>query len=486
MTFYGSVPNKHHHLLTKAERDLLQADRPGYGSRTRLEVAFNLVNATVGAGIIGLPFAVAHAGFFLGVAASIFVAILSQTGLYMLIVAGQRVGIYKFALLVEYLLGRPGYHFLNLMIFIQAGGAAVSYFILLGDTVTVLCQRYLPQFSILSDRSIIVPIIGLCCILPLTTSRSIGSLARWSTVAVFTLPVILLSILIRAPAYAPDTHIPLTWFGSDIFGALGIMAFAFTCSQVAFNNYLTLEDQTAHSWRQTTTISSGISWLASMTFAIIGFLCFGENVQSNLFMNFAPDDPVVNIGRLALGLNMVLSIPVAFFPTREAVQKSLGFETATKQPTTFQHYIVTIVLFVILLITGVTVKSLGKVYALVGGVSATTLAFILPACAYLVTRRRTATSTDVSVYPTLTASTAVSPMDEDKSPLVFSDVASFASSSRTPIFDEEDVSTVDNYEMLDDDELPEPSFWLDIAAGLLIVWGFMVMVFSTSGVLTQS
>lgn len=60
---------------------------------------------------------------------SIFVAILSQVGLYMVVLAGQRVGIYKFALLVEYLLGRTGYHFLNFMIFVQAGGACISYFI---------------------------------------------------------------------------------------------------------------------------------------------------------------------------------------------------------------------------------------------------------------------------------------------------------------------------------------------------------------------
>lgn len=130
MSNYGSIPSPPlKSYLTQAERDLLQADRPGYGSRSKLEVSFNLVNATVGAGIIGLPFAIARAGFFVGILASIGIALLAQVGLYMLIIAGQRVGIYKFALLVEYLLGRPGYHFLNFIICVQAGGASVSYFI---------------------------------------------------------------------------------------------------------------------------------------------------------------------------------------------------------------------------------------------------------------------------------------------------------------------------------------------------------------------
>lgn len=140
-------------------------------------------------------------------------------------------------------------------------------------------------------------------------SRSIGSLARWSIVSVACLPIILLTILIRAPAYAPKESIPLEVVGDDVFGALGIMAFAFTCHQVAFNNYLTLEDQSTSSWKHTTIFSTSISWLISMIFAIIGYLCFGANVQSNLFMNFASDDPIINIGRFALSMSMILTIP---------------------------------------------------------------------------------------------------------------------------------------------------------------------------------
>lgn len=125
---YGTVETSGREL-TPEDRDILQADRPGYGSRSKLEVAFNLVNATVGAGIIGLPFALYHAGFVLGVMMSIFVAIVSQLGLYMLVVAGLRVRIYKFAGLVEYLLGRFGYHFLNVMVLVQSAGVCTSYFI---------------------------------------------------------------------------------------------------------------------------------------------------------------------------------------------------------------------------------------------------------------------------------------------------------------------------------------------------------------------
>lgn len=126
---YGTINKLDDTFLTESERDILQADRPGYGSRSKIECAFNLVNSIVGAGIIGLPFAIYLAGFWVGVLLSVFVAILCQLGLHMLIVSGQRTNTFKFADLMESVLGPFGYYLLNFLILVQAGGACVSYFI---------------------------------------------------------------------------------------------------------------------------------------------------------------------------------------------------------------------------------------------------------------------------------------------------------------------------------------------------------------------
>ncbi|KAI7860543.1 transmembrane amino acid transporter protein-domain-containing protein [Circinella umbellata] len=562
MTDYGSIYKPHQQIstsqipLTNAERDLLQADRPGYGTRNKFEVAFNLVNATVGAGIMGLPFAVSHAGFVTGIIASVWVACLSQLGLYMLILAGNRTGIYKYAVLVEHVMGRFGYHFLNFMIIIQAGGGCISYFILLGDTIPLLLDRYLPQYPLLSNRAFFVTAVSLICILPLNMRRSIGSLARWSMVSVMCLPIIIVTILIRAPAYyeKKPPHEPSdgpAWsiVGTDVFGAMGIMAFAFTCTQVAFNNFLTLKDQSHNAWRHSTIMSTTMSWTISMVFAVVGYICFGKDVQSNLFMNFDQNDPLINLGRLALGISMIFTIPMCFYPTREAVQKSLGFETATKQPNQIQHYSVTVIVFVILMAIGIAVQSLGKVYALAGGFAATTIANILPGATHLVTRfwRRRSSSTKQERSPTLTTAptltvaptlsntttTGTKYMDDKllalPGPIITSDTQSCSSPRILPVnynsgsnngksspppyynnnyypYDEEDVSTVDGGEMRTDDSDSLSSYssaqdmlhddeeeeqrprieFLDVVAVILIFWGFLVMFLSVSSVLTGS
>lgn len=141
---YGSTDDAEYNNLTTAQEairidhDVLQANQPGYGTRNKVEVAFNLVNATVGAGIIGLPFAIYHAGLVFGLVASVFVALISQLGLYMLITAGHRVHIYKYADLVEYLLGRPGFWFLNTTLLLQSIGITISYYICKLHIITIL------------------------------------------------------------------------------------------------------------------------------------------------------------------------------------------------------------------------------------------------------------------------------------------------------------------------------------------------------------
>lgn len=139
--------------------------------------------------------------------------------------------------------------------------------------------------------------------------RSIGALAKWSAFAVLLLPIMILSVLIRAPAYAPEHQAPLFEVGKDPIGAMGIMSFAFVCSQVAFSNYLSQKNQSMTGWQVSSALSTFLSWSISILFAVIGYLSFGQDVTSNIFSNFPADDHIINIGRLALGLSMVLTVP---------------------------------------------------------------------------------------------------------------------------------------------------------------------------------
>lgn len=123
-TKYGTIP-----VEPIEDLDLLQSSRPGYGTRSVFAVSLNIVNATVGSGIIGLPFALLIAGFSTGLAISVFVSILTFFAVYTLVLTGQKTQIFNFSTIAQVAMGRFGFHMLNLMLFIQSAGSVISYFI---------------------------------------------------------------------------------------------------------------------------------------------------------------------------------------------------------------------------------------------------------------------------------------------------------------------------------------------------------------------
>lgn len=163
---------------------------------------------------------------------------------------------------------------------------------------------------------------------------------------------------------------------------------------------------------------------------------------------------------------------MGFYPTREAVQKLLGFETKTHQPTQTQHYIVTILLFILITVLGIYVRSLGKVYTLIGGFAGTCLAYILPAAACLISRRRPAVAGVVT--------SAIIDTESAKTPLLHKSHSS--SSSTIPKATEEDIlfEQVEEIPIVLDDSIPSFGL-LDCTAVVLLIWGLVVMFFATVG-----
>lgn len=66
------------------------------GNRSILDVGFNLANATVGAGIIGLPYAINESGFGMGILLAFIVAVLTFASLNLMVLAGRCSHQYKY------------------------------------------------------------------------------------------------------------------------------------------------------------------------------------------------------------------------------------------------------------------------------------------------------------------------------------------------------------------------------------------------------
>ncbi|KAF9434811.1 hypothetical protein BGZ76_007380 [Entomortierella beljakovae] len=357
------------------------SDEPGSGSCTIWDVASNILNCTVGSGILALPFALKDSGFGLGLVLSVVVGVLCWFALYVLIVSGQRVGVYQYAVLCEVTMGTFGNYLLNGVIFFQSIGACITYMIVVGDTIPIL----LGILGWETDRQWTIFISSLIFILPLLFYKSLGSLSRSSIISVMTLPFIVAIVAIRGIHYAPEHKRSYEFVGDNVFPAIGVMAFAMMSTQTAFSNFTSMIQPTRKAWAQASGIAVSLSWIVSFVFAAIGFIAFGFDVEANIFNSFPITDFTVNIGRGLLGFSMFLTFPQAFYPARTALHSLFGHETHTKSPTDRQHLITTITLFIPILYCGVFVKDLGLLYQLIGGFCSTTLAYIIPgACYFLV------------------------------------------------------------------------------------------------------
>ncbi|KAI8141726.1 transmembrane amino acid transporter protein-domain-containing protein [Fennellomyces sp. T-0311] len=367
-----------------ANLDALQADRPGYGTASTMGSCFQLVNAMMGSGIIGLPLALRLCGLWMGLLCSIAMAGLTAVAMQLLILSGIRCGQYTLADLTRVsMLGSLGSHVVNCLMVFHTAGTVVSYYILLGDMLPELFQDY--GLHWLADRRGSVIIFGLLCNLPLCLPRSIAPLAKWSTFNVMLLPIVLLGVFIRMPVYA-TTPPSLDWVwptSNDLFTGLAILGLSFGCSQNVFGIYLSQRDQRPSQFLLADTSSVLIGYVINMTFAVMGYLCFGDHVKANVLLNFPSDDTVINIVRLALCIFMIFTIPMSIYPCREALQKLLGYNTHGRIPSNKEHYGTTGVVFVVVLYLGATLTALGKVFAVIGGFTTTALGLLLPGAAYM-------------------------------------------------------------------------------------------------------
>ncbi|KAI8381437.1 transmembrane amino acid transporter protein-domain-containing protein [Radiomyces spectabilis] len=368
----------------KVSMEALQAEKPGYGTCTVFGASMNLVNAMMGTGIIGLPLALHYCGFWLGLVCSVIVAFLTGTAMHLTVLSGMALHEYSLGGLCQCLLGDIGSQVVNFIVFFHTAGTAVSYYILLGDTLPALLGHYFPQVPYISDRRYAVICFGLFCSLPLSLTRSTARITKWSTLGVMLLPFMLLGIIIRVPKYAPSPlELEVAAVSPDMFKGLAIMGLAFGCSQNIFGVYLSQRDQRPSQWLHATSIAILLAYLANFVFAVMGYLCFGKNVQANVLLNFPMDDGAINLVRLALGLFMVLTIPLCIHPCREAVQKMMGLNENGRITTNKEHVLVTIGVFILILCFGATLTSLGKVFDVVGGFSTIALGFLLPGAAYI-------------------------------------------------------------------------------------------------------
>ncbi|KFX88492.1 hypothetical protein V490_07593 [Pseudogymnoascus sp. VKM F-3557] len=364
----------------------------------------NMSNSILGAGIIGQPYALKEAGLAAGVILLVVLTVVVDWTIRLIVINSKMSGRNTFQGTVEFCFGWWGLLAISLAQWAFAFGGMVAFAVIVGDSIPPVLEAVWPGMKDISylgwlatrSGSIMVFILGISW--PLSLYRDISKLAKASTLALFSMLVIVATIVTQGfsiPAELRGTFdLPLWTVNVGIFQAIGVISFAFVCHHNTLLIYSSLSTPTLSRFSLLTHISTIISLCACLAMALAGFLTFGSLTDGNVLNNFPPT-PFVNVARFCFGLNMLTTLPLEAFVCREVMVNFFGPSAAVDAPatdahdspahhtSTFVHVALTTGLVWSAALIATQVCDLGAVFEIIGATSASVMAYILPPLCYL-------------------------------------------------------------------------------------------------------
>ncbi|KAL7486898.1 hypothetical protein ACHAW6_012498 [Cyclotella cf. meneghiniana] len=295
-----------------------------------LGASSNLVNSIVGAGIIGIPYALRMSGLISGVALLVLVSVLTDKSLRLLIEQAsfhprlKNRNVHTFEELASYPFGKVGSGFVLFNMFIMAYGAMVAYLLIIKDTLpTVMGYEHGTHML---ERNIIVIVTSFAVMVPLSMQRDMASLSCTSALSVLADIVLVVFIASFAPVKESVAEqggflqvLRKDGIQSTLFIGLGILSTAMACQHSAFIVANSLENKTRRRWRIVTNQSIGISAMLCAVLGISGYLGFLENTQGDVLNNFPLDSMQADAARILLAFTMYVTYPMESFVARHVL-----------------------------------------------------------------------------------------------------------------------------------------------------------------------
>ncbi len=146
------MPPKSPFFAPATPRKLVAVQTPGGTSRQKIKkdpsvkeksttiagATSNLVNAVIGAGIVGMPYAIRETGLVAGAFLIVLCAMMTEKSLRILIGTAKHVGVSTYERLFESTYGLLGFYFVSINMVIMAYGGCLTYLMIIKDTLPVL------------------------------------------------------------------------------------------------------------------------------------------------------------------------------------------------------------------------------------------------------------------------------------------------------------------------------------------------------------
>ena len=307
---------------------------------TLLGAYVNLCNTALGAGILGLPYALANAGYVMGIFMLIICAYFSATGLHLLTKCSQRAtpkgeiaSFYSIARVVDKKLPLV----VDAAVGLKCFGVATSYLIVIGDLMPSACDQ-MGCANHMSEREIWI-FLGFAMAAPFSLHQNIDYLKYTSSLCIlFILFTSFIIFLYAAADYSDQSTLDPCYNqsldddsepckGNQSAGitdpegfakVFSIFIFAYTCQQNIFPliNEMEMPSQIRLDKVIVSTIFSAFALY--LIVGLCGYATYGDNVKSDVILNY-PANNLMSTIRIMVSFVVAFSYPLQINPGRRCI-----------------------------------------------------------------------------------------------------------------------------------------------------------------------
>ncbi|RXN34316.1 sodium-coupled neutral amino acid transporter 3-like isoform X2 [Labeo rohita] len=365
---------------------------------------FNLGNAIMGSGILGLAYAMANTGIVLFVILLTAVAGLSAYSIHLLLKSSGVVGIRAYEQLGFRAFGTPGK---------MAAGIAIT----LQNIGATICALYFkPLWEWYLNGNYLVVIVSCTVILPLALMKQLGYLGYTSGFSLSCMVFFLISVIykkfqVKCPFEDFSHNRTVLGFNTSVAADPGgvemtheadpactprlfnlnsqtaytvpILAFAFVCHPEVLPIYTELRNPTKTKMQHVSNISIGVMYVMYFLAALFGYLTFIDKVEAELLHTYSridPYDTLILCVRLAVLTAVTLTVPIVLFPVRRAIQQLFFPNKTFWWP---RHIAIAVTLLTLINLLVIFAPNILGIFGVIGATSAPCLIFIFPAVFYI-------------------------------------------------------------------------------------------------------
>ncbi|OBA29020.1 hypothetical protein HANVADRAFT_50967 [Hanseniaspora valbyensis NRRL Y-1626] len=392
-----------------------------------------LLHTSLGTGLISIPFFYKNNGILLAVTLLTFSYMMSSIGLLLQcqlsnwLYSLQKNKKLSFKSLGDILLENQNDSVVlfDVAIAIKCFGVSLSYLIVIGDLMPQIIHFFAPDLHI--SRVIFISISLFVIILPLCFIKKISSLKKFSMIALISV-VYLCFMIIGNYFFATGldkgkiywTKPNKSYNDTNFLTSFPISVFAFTCQHNTFSIFNELKKPGFHNFAKVVTGAMSLALIIYLTVGTLGYLTFGDLVESNIIKMYDMSTVFNVLGRFCIVVLVTLAYPLQMYPCRLSIHniinhfhqkknnssnnnknsKKKNYTPATSESSTLlneeelnleqqivsthleipkmQFNIITLSVIILGFMISISLTNLGLVLSFIGGTGSTLIAFILP------------------------------------------------------------------------------------------------------------